>query len=546
MAMNVESGFQLSDIGGTLRRRIHVMVWTVLVVAVASYWLAMALPNEYESYGTILVEPQAVSKELVVAGIGATKLTERLGLMTAQILSRPRLSNIIDEFQLYPDESEYMVRQQVIDLMRDAVRVEPIVPELEQRQGGRRRDAEINTFRLYFRYRDAAIAALVAGNLAQDFIDEHIKRRVLQSEKSLDFMSGELGRLAEQIEGIEGNIAEVKSQNSGRLPGEINVNQARLDDLGTQMIYAQRAFAEARSNEEFYRSQQAAAGSMLSPNDDSSPARRMRTLELELAGYEAKGYTAKHPDVLKAQVELVTVRGQISITRDKDEESVAPKTFVQQNADAEVRRSELRRASANAEIARLEEGIAEIRTLLNATPRVAEQLDALERQHAYLFRSYQDFSNRRLEATVQTQLERRQLGEQFRVLEQAFEATEPSSPNRPLIVVLGLFFAVAFAGAVGILMEASDPSIHTPRQLQAALGIPVIGAIPQIWLESDRKQRSRQRIRTVFATSAFVIFGLAGGAVNYLWVNGGLLSGQTAEELPSGEGVTDGGLDGSE
>ena len=202
--------------------------------------------------------------------------------------------------------------------------------------------------------------------------------------------------------------------------------------------------------------------------------------------------------------------------------------------------------SANAEIARLEEGIAGIRTLLNATPRVAEQLDALERQHAYLFRSYQDFSNRRLEATVQTQLERRQLGEQFRVLEQAFEATEPSSPNRPLIVVLGLFFAVAFAGAVGILMEASDPSIHTPRQLQAALGIPVIGAIPQIWLESDRKQRSRQRIRTVFATSAFVIFGLAGGAVNYLWVNGGLLSGQTVEELPSGEGVTDGGLDGSE
>jgi hypothetical protein len=34
------------------------------------------------------------------------------------------------------------------------------------------------------------------------------------------------------------------------------------------------------------------------------------------------------------------------------------------------------------------------------------------------------------EAQVQAQLERRQLGEQFRVLEAAFKAPEPSAPNR--------------------------------------------------------------------------------------------------------------------
>ena len=62
------------------------------------------------------------------------------------------------------------------------------------------------------------------------------------------------------------------------------------------------------------------------------------------------------------------------------------------------------------------------------TPQVAETLDAMEREYKHLFESFQDFSNRRLEATVQADLERRQLGEQFRVLEAAFVA--PSRSHR--------------------------------------------------------------------------------------------------------------------
>jgi len=144
-------------------------------------------------------------------------------------------------------------------------------------------------------------------------------------------------------------------------------------------------------------------------------------------------------------------------------------------------------------------------------------------------------SRRKQEATVQAQLERRQLGEQFRVLEQAFPAIEPSSPNRPVIVVLGIFFALAIAGAMGVLLEASDPSIHTPRQLQAALSMPVLGAIPEIWLESDRKSQRRSRIRTGMATATLVLFALVGGALNYQWVNGQVASEPVDLELRTGE-----------
>ena len=44
---------------------------------------------------------------------------------------------------------------------------------------------------------------------------------------------------------------------------------------------------------------------------------------------------------------------------------------------------------------------------------------------------------------VQADMERRQLGEQFRVLEAAYIAPEPASPNRILMILIGGFFAVA-------------------------------------------------------------------------------------------------------
>src|SRR5262249_26606427 len=174
-----------------------------LLVVLAFYWIAMALPNQYESYATVLVEPQTVSPDIVKAGVRQSDLTERLHLMTAEILSRPRLSRLIDDLKLYQEESRYLLREEVIDLMRDNLRVEPVVPELELESSRIRNDFEINQFRIHFRSNDAGVARKVAQALADDFIEEHIDARVKLSQKSLEFVEGERQRLAERIADVE-------------------------------------------------------------------------------------------------------------------------------------------------------------------------------------------------------------------------------------------------------------------------------------------------------------------------------------------------------
>ena len=522
--MQVEAGIPLGDLKGILRRRLKVVGGITLVVGLTAYWVAMALPNEYEAYATVLVEPQAVDPDLVAAGVAQTDLNKRLHLMTAQILSRPQLSNVIDQLGLYEEESRYLVRDEIISLLRARISVDPVMPELQQTRIVRG-DAEIDRFRIQFHDDNPIVARDVAQRLANDFIEEHIDSRVRVSQKSLEFIDEELTRLSEQIQGVERQISRIKAENAGRLPEDFQANRGGVERLLSSLVAARREVATARSDESFFRSQSATARELMRGSENErndSPEARIRLLELSLTDYASRGLTEKHPDMISTKKELDMLRAQVEASAI---EGQGPGSFAEHSAAAEAERARNRRIHAEEEVVRLEQEVARMQGLLAGMPQVAEQLDAFEREYMHLFKSYQDFSDRRLEATVQADLERRQLGEQFRVLESAFLPTEPSSPNRPLIVAIGFLFGLAMGFGFGIVFEVADTSVHTARQLQARFETPVLAEIPEIWLEADRLRLRRARVGTAAATLGVVAFALAGGAANYWWVNGASVSG---------------------
>ena len=156
--MTNESGIQV-DLFGGLKRRGYLASVIAGAITLVVYWIAMALPNEYSASAILLVEPQAVNEQLVEAGASGVDLNERLNLMTAEILSRSRLSRIIEELQLYVDESKTMTRQEIVDEMRTHVSVRPVIPELTR---GMRRSGppEINTFQVFFTSTSAKTSAM--------------------------------------------------------------------------------------------------------------------------------------------------------------------------------------------------------------------------------------------------------------------------------------------------------------------------------------------------------------------------------------------------
>ncbi|MDG2050935.1 MAG: Wzz/FepE/Etk N-terminal domain-containing protein [Myxococcota bacterium] len=516
--MDSQQGIQLSDLSGILRRRGKLMVAVAGLVALTAFWMAMALPNQYGSYATILVEPQSIDERLVQAGVRESDLTERLGIMTAQILSRQRLSRMIDQFGLYSAYADDLQRQEVVDMMRLDVSVEPVISELEADKRNAR-EVEFNTFKINFRAGEPTVAAEVAQSIANDFLEKNIEARVEQSQQSLDFMDSSIASLTRDLTAIESEIKQVKAENTGSLPEEYLGNQRTLQTLSAQAREARRALDLATSDQAFWKNQVIAAVSMLSPNDPNSPAARKKMIKSEVGRMRSQGYTDKHPDVASALQEMDMLEERIDGDGEGDDEEL-PESYAEQNAKAEENRAALRIKAVQEEIGRLQEQITDLETRLAETPAVEERLDGLSRRYEYLSEAYRDYNQRRQQAVVQADLERKQLGEQFRILESAFPAPRPTSPNRVMILFVGLLMGGAFGAGAGLVAEAMDTSIHQPKDLQRLVQFPVLAAVPAIMLEPDRVARAkRNRIQAIVAIGVSLFF-LAGGVLSYFLVNG--------------------------
>ena len=519
-----EQSFSLNDVVAIFRRRFRLVAAIALSVLLASIFIAAILRDEYTVYATILVEPQSISRKLVETDEEKANVMNRLHLMTMQILSRARLSKVIDDLHLYEKESAEKTREEVIEMMRKRIHVEPVLPEIPDPDLKRQLTIEVNTFRLFFRHDNASIAAAVANRLSNDFIDEHIKERVQSSGDTADFVDSEMQRLVARLRELESQIAQVKAQNAGSLPEDVVANQRQVERAFDALSLASQRLAEAQSDQAFYNQQatmarESGSGGLDRSNVVLSPSQRLQQLENALGEARGRGLTDRHPDVVSIRAEMEEVRARIS-RGDKEEESERPPVSVaEQQARAEAQRAALRIESSAKEVARLQDEMNKAQERLANTPRVAEQLDALEREYAQLTDSSKDMSSKRLDAAVAANMERRQKGEQFRVLEPAFATPDPTSPNRPLIIALGLMLGVGAGVGLALLLDGTDSSYHDSRQLQAALRIPVLTSIPSILLDPDRMRIRRRNIRDGLAAAVLTGFVLASSVVGYVVVN---------------------------
>jgi polysaccharide chain length determinant protein (PEP-CTERM system associated) len=504
------------------------MVWVSGLSILAIFWVVMALPNQYSSYATVLVEPQAIDEELVRAGVQGQDLQQRLGIMSARILSRQRLSKLIDELGLYPEESKELTRQEVIDIMRRHLSVEPVLSELQSDKRSTD-NVEFNRFKISYRNRSAVTAAQVAQSLASDFVDANINARIEVSQQSLSFMEDSIEELRNQAVGVESRIKNVKAENAGHLPEDLVTNQRIFEQLIAQSRETQRALLLARSDEAFWKSQVITAESMMGTGDATSPAYRMKLIETELQSLRARGYTQKHPDVVHRRDELALLQQNIqqrqaeasddSADSADAESDSAGDSYAEQNAKSELRRARLAVEAAEQELERLATSQEEVQESIALTPLVAEQLNSLEREYESLVTSFRDFSVRRQQASVQANLERKQLGENFRILESAFPAARPGSPNRILMLFVGVIIGLGAGVAMGLVLETSDSSIHDARRLQTYTNMPVLVSIPSIRLDPDRRLRRRRLLLELVIAGVISLFFLAGGLVSYVYVN---------------------------
>ena len=114
------------------------------------------------------------------------------------------------------------------------------------------------------------------------------------------------------------------------------------------------------------------------------------------------------------------------------------------------------------------------------------------RDYETLTHTYNDLLVKREDSKLAANLQSRQYGEQFRIIDPPRIPERPNSPNRPLINVGGMAAGLAVGLLLVALIEYRDRSFKTDDEIIALLALPVLAVVP-IMESNDERRRTRRR-----------------------------------------------------
>jgi polysaccharide chain length determinant protein (PEP-CTERM system associated) len=503
-------------------RRKWLILLPLVVVSAAAYVFTKGLPDEYRSETTILVVPQRVSQDYVRSSV-TNRTEDQVRSLKQQILSRSRLERIIVDLNLQPDQRTPGAMASLVSQMRDGIEVETVP----------RGDA----FTVSYIARDPRTAQEVTARLAKVFIDENVRDREALADATSDFLRVELDDARRRLVDQEKKLQAYRLAHAGELPTQAASNLQGLQNASLQLqalgdavnrdqdrkVILERQLAELSVPEpivtpitpsDVTRPETAAA---LSPADELLQVRA----SLKVLGARL---TAEHPDIRSLKLRASVLEQQIAAA------AVAPlpvegtatpppvvRTAAEQARERRIEDTRTELAMLNRRIdeqvrhqQKLRQDMAQYQARLEAAPVRESELTELMRDYETLQSSYRTLLAKREDSKIAANLERRQVSEQFRILDAAVVPSQPFRPNRLKLnllgVALGLFIGIGIVGA----LEFMDGSLKTEEDIRLVLGLPVIATIPL--LSSDRPGQSLvrgRRVRKLTAGAAAVLMALA-------------------------------------
>ena len=514
-----------------LRLIIHrkwLVLGTFVLVSAATFIISYNLPNVYTSSTLILVDPQKVPESYVKATVTGD-LRNRLGTLKQQILSATRLQKIIDALNLYPVERKTMAREDVIAVMQKDVSVS-IVSEY----GG---SQDLQAFRIGYSGRDARQVAQVANDLATLFMDENLKAREQQSVGTSEFLQNQLQETKKVLEALEAKLKDFKLKHLGELPEQQSANLQIMGQLQSQLQLEGEALARAeqqRSTLQLLMPQTAPVVDLDEREVRSSPnaaavqappkVSPLISLRARLTALQQR-YGDTYPEIRKLKGQIADEEAKEAVVKVASVEvAEAAAALSEPKPDAPpvpVRRapiplpsysnpvlqSQLRTIEEEipkhqAEQRRLNKQIAVYQAKLEAIPVREQEITSLVRDYEISKAHYSQLLDKGLSADTATQLEIRQKGEKFSILDPAQPAERPSQPNRGLINAAGSFIGLGLGLLLALVTDFLGVSITAPQQITEAFGLPVLEVIPVIQTYTDRRIRKK---RLVWATVSCVL-----------------------------------------
>ena len=448
--------------------------------------LCVVWPESYRSSTLILVESQKIPEDYVKALIGSS-IEERLNSIQQQVMSRTLLTQMIQEFDLYPNAARRDGNEVVIERLRKDIHVTTTSATHSSRGG-------IDAFAISFAHQDPQIAMKVTAKLASQFIDENLRSREQLVAGASEFIEQELAMAKERLEEQERSISLFKTKYMGELPEQVQANVSTLDRLSLQYGTTHDALQRAsdrlslleKTIKEYEALDPAGTGLVQGPGGQvlaDPQLLRLKELEKTLTTLSAE-YKDNYPDIIALKQEIQVLKAQIANSpRDKKEPDKS--MAMTKETSTYLRELGRQREEAKLEIASLKERLARIKDQMKdyearveKAPAREQELMLLNRDYGNLKENYRSLLDKKLNARVSENLEKRQKGEQFRILDPANLPEKPETPNRLKIMLIALGLGCGFGVGGAIALESFRPVFRRSDDVESLLQLRVLSSIP--------------------------------------------------------------------
>ncbi len=476
-------------------RRKWTIVGALAVAMTVAITYCLLAPKLYRSETLILVEDQKIAQGYVQS-VAEGNLEQRIFLIQKQVTSRGLLADVVKEFDLYPE----IVREQGLDaamaFLADAIMVDMVTGSVTRDNFTARKG--IDAFTISFLHEDPAIAMKVTGRIASKFIEENLKSREHMAESNTEFLDTEVRAAKAELERREEAISRFKTLYLGELPQQMEANLRALDRIqmeittgneGIQRLSDRLALVD-KAIQDYQRFGRTTLALASGPIEPDPLFRRLKELREKLVKLQAEFWDT-YPEVTLTKDEMKHVEKQLI-------ELYGPQVLKPGEAPPDPYLQDLTRQRSEIK-SELALGKTRHQTLLaeqkdrekrvERAPEIEQNLLVLERDYSNVKNSYSSLLEKRLNARVVENLEKRQEGGQFRIVDSANFPRVPSFPNQRRILLLAFLLGGGLGIGIVVIQEQLNPQFRNPEDIEYMRGSQLLAAIPDFSFELRRMAR---------------------------------------------------------
>jgi polysaccharide chain length determinant protein (PEP-CTERM system associated) len=502
-------------------RRKWLVIVPLVLSTVGTFIYSQTLPNIYRSQATVLIIPQQVPEKFIRPTVDES-ITARLDLMRQQILSRPRLERLIEEFDLYSAERKTMLMDQVVDQMKRDISV-------TVQRVGRKQDP--NHFLISYDSKNPASAVQVAERLAALFVRENLEGRTIQTESTIQFLQRQVDDKFRELQEHDRRIEGFKRENAGRLPGEVETNIQLMFNARQQIQTLSDGINRDRERQSVVErmiADEMAATPVITP-PRAAPAQGPMPAAQQLAAARAALDTLllrlkeDHPDVrlararirdLEQKAEQEALQQPVSVATGAA--PVTPEEAERQKRIARLR-TELDTIENDARdkqvaLQRAQAALADQERRVQAAPGLQSELTDLMRGREAIQATYDGLVKKLQDAKLASSLEQQQVSQQLRIVDAPRRPDQPRSPDRVRMNMIGALAGLGFGLLIAGILEYRDTSLRTDEDVLVALSLPVLALVPTMKTPKRVAPRRWRGLLLGSSAGAVVVLSLAAAA----------------------------------